>query len=156
MSHDVSAPVEGVAEGPNVLVQSVTTIGQKPVPKVVAGIQRNKTSIGSMNVSGQRAMPGLQRYFPSEDHHQKVRQLLRSELRRPIIRQRGVYNSLIYPTNNSVILDRSQSSIIMNFTQTTYVGHHRPCTYTSGTTQPLSVDLFLDGSLLRSSTIALR
>ena len=51
-THNVSAPLRGLTEGPDPWVEqadrnqfSVTTIGQKPVPEVVTAIQGNQPTL---------------------------------------------------------------------------------------------------------------
>ncbi|KNG52623.1 glycoside hydrolase family 32 protein [Stemphylium lycopersici] len=52
------------------------------------------------------------------------------------------------PENNTINVDRSQSSTIEQFANYTMLGYFYPYTFADGTTESLHMDIFVDGSLV--------
>ncbi len=52
------------------------------------------------------------------------------------------------PDNYTINVDRSHSSMIVEFANYTMLGYYYPYTFTNGTTESLSMDIFVDGSIV--------
>lgn len=52
------------------------------------------------------------------------------------------------PSNYTISVDRSRSSSIAQFANYTMLGYYHPYKFANGTTEPLHMDIFVDGSLV--------
>ncbi|EOD51427.1 putative sucrose-6-phosphate hydrolase protein [Neofusicoccum parvum UCRNP2] len=149
-----SAEIWEVEEGGK--TYCVTTLAQRPLPEVVAGIQGNSNaSVGDIVVKGEKKLDGLESYkfhlqatldeWPADGQVGfKVRASPNSE----------EYTTIYYtPSNYTLVLNRISSSLITNFTRSSFNGYFEPYLFRSATSpsaapEPITFNIFVDGSLL--------
>ncbi|KAH9904660.1 Arabinanase/levansucrase/invertase [Xylariomycetidae sp. FL2044] len=141
---------------------TVTTLAQRPLPDVVAGIQTGETVVGNIQVDGEQRIPGLK---SSTFHMQATLEAWPSEgqvgfkLRASPADEE--FTSVLYtPANNTLVLNRIKSSLITNFTQSSFNGYFEPFLFPSNANsssnssvsatvpEPMTFNIFVDGSLL--------
>ncbi|KAF2143522.1 glycoside hydrolase family 32 protein [Aplosporella prunicola CBS 121167] len=163
-THNVVAPAGGAPEESGEIWQkdangktyTVTTLAQRPLPDVVAGLQGNKSShLGDVTVDGETKLNGLQ----SDTYH------LQATLEKwPENGQVGVkvraspdqeeYTEIYYtPSNYTLTLNRDHSTLIPHFNRTAFNGYYEPYVLASSNgsaakPEPLTFNIFVDGSLL--------
>lgn len=146
--------------GNSVLTQSMDgsfiaqTLGVRPLTDVVTGLRNGTT---------QHSWPG--RTFNSSatllangSSHMELSATVTSAtgacgLRVGVSPDGQEYTNIYYePSNNTVVVDRSHSSLINEFNNASVIGYFYPYTmaleYGNATMEPLVWDVFLDGSLL--------
>ncbi|KAK7715912.1 hypothetical protein SLS57_006663 [Botryosphaeria dothidea] len=146
---DESAEIWEAEEGGK--TYTVTTLAQRPLPEVVAGIQGNETSVGDVAVKGEKKVDGLK----SDTFH------LQATLEKwPADGQVGFkvraspgdeeFTTIYYtPSNNTLVLNRINSSLITNFTRSSFNGYFEPFVLSSsGKAERITFNIFVDGSLL--------
>ncbi|OMP86679.1 Acid beta-fructofuranosidase [Diplodia seriata] len=148
---------------------TVTTLAQRPLPDVVAGIQGGGagTAVGDIAVGGsggeevrERRIDGLNSSayhlratlasWPSaddDDDGQQVGFKLRAS---PADEE---FTTVYWtPSNNTLVLNRARSSLITNFTQSSFNAYLEPFLFPASNgdvvPEPLTFDIFVDGSLL--------
>lgn len=160
-SHNVLPPKDGICDGPEIWEASsdnrtytVTTVAQHPLSEVVEAIHGEEQDLkpSALDLSGRTGFDSinsshfhLQTTFtpPSAVHNNSY---IGVQVRASPNREE--YAEIrYYSANSSIVLDRSRSSLITNFIKTTFVGHFEPYTYANGTTEDITMDFFVDGSL---------
>ncbi|KAK0645229.1 Fructan 6-exohydrolase [Lasiodiplodia hormozganensis] len=136
---------------------AVTTLAQRPLPEVVAGIQKGERAVGDVRVDGgETTIDGL----ASKAYH------LQATLDEwPKDGQVGFklraspdgqeFTTVYYtPANNTLVLNRIDSSLITNFTRSSFNGYFEPFLFPSNSSasgvapEPITFNIFVDGSLL--------
>lgn len=161
-SHNVLPPNEGIVDGPEIWTPTcdnktytVTTVAQHPLPEVVEAIQEIEQECIDKPFDLQGQLP-LHQVNSSHFHLQTTISALPPstnessfgmEVRSSPAKQE-LTSIRYYPANASLVLDRSHSSHLTTITKSTFVGHFAPYTYANHTTESMSFDVFVDGSLL--------
>ncbi|OJD31474.1 glycoside hydrolase family 32 protein [Diplodia corticola] len=147
---------------------TVTTLAQRPLPDVVAGIQQQHagTRVGDIQVTGEHRIPALN----SSTYHLRATLDLAASPSPldadPTAAQFGFklraapadeeFTSLLYtPANNTLVLNRARSSLITNFTHSSFNAYLEPFLFPAfdnetadPVPEPLTFDIFVDASLL--------
>ena len=138
---------------------TVTTVAQRPLPDVLAGIQgpetkciseptciKSRTPVAGLNSSHFHLQVNISSLpAPSNSSYAGVNLRTTPDMEE--------YTSIrYYPGNSSIVLDRTHSSLIANFSKTTIVGHFErfrfPQPNHATSTEEMVLDIFVDGSLL--------
>lgn len=162
--HNITAPSDGdvnrgrpqIWESTGTNSYTITTVGQRPLPEVVAAIRSKQSSNpiqssrevdSDFDLGVNSSRFHLQTTFSSlpdasdSDNYAGIR--LRSSPNAEEFTE-----VRYYPANSSVVLDRKNSTLLPLVTRDTIVGNYEPFTYTNGTTENLTFNIFVDGSLL--------
>ena len=146
--------------GPNTVSQEANgsftaqTLGQRPLPDVVAGL-RNGTTQHSFQG---RTFNSSTTLMANGSSHMELSASVMSAtgacgLRIAVSPDGSEYTTIYYePSNNTIIVDRTHSSLITEFNNATVTGYFYPYSYASANgssvQEALHWDIFLDGSLL--------
>lgn len=132
---------------------TVRTVAQRPVPEVLRALQTHERPLGDVVVPANGSVP-LAKDFSSSTFH------MRASVHLPFnssvfgVRFRASpdgreHTDLSYhPATHEFTLDRSKSTLLPNISTDAYTGHIAPYTLGGGRREPLTLDLFVDGSLV--------
>lgn len=126
------------------------TLGIRPLPDVVEGL-RSGASASSFPAKAYNASQILNQEGSSSMELQATISGASGAVGLVIAASSDMmeYTTISYqPSNNTLLVDRSHSSLIAEFNDYTVTGYFQPYTLSSGSTEPIAMDIFLDGSLL--------
>jgi beta-fructofuranosidase len=158
----VRPPKGGVVEGSAIWTKnedsdetySFTTVGQKPLPEVVAGIQgQQETLIGTpITVDGYQSLGVNSSRLHIQAVVSKIPDAVEGNFVGLQFRQSPngeEFTEITYqPATDIVYLDRRNSSLLPYAGKVDWRAHFEPLVYANGTTESLTFDLFIDGSLM--------
>ncbi|KXT08192.1 hypothetical protein AC579_8694 [Pseudocercospora musae] len=136
---------------------TVTTVAQRPLHDVVTGIQGEGQLLvpESLNLTSRH---DLQSINSSRDHLQTTITQLPSKTISasnpgPPHPEKNSLSSVTHPHKSSLVLDRTHSTLLTSFNPAigtkTFVGHFEPLQYPNST-EPMIMDIFVDGGLLET------
>lgn len=133
---------------------SAQTLGVRPLPDVVTGLRNGSTQHSWAG----NTYNGTATLMANASSHMEVSATVKSAtgpcgLTIAMSPDGNEYTTIYYdPSNNTVVVDRSHSSLIDGFNNASVVGYFYPYTmqaeYGNNTQEALTWDIFLDGSLL--------
>lgn len=157
----VAAPAGGISEGSAIWTENddgtydVVTLGQRPLPEVIAAIQGDKQTFYNMPITF-NSYQELSEVNSSRFHLQAtVSKLPAAEAGNYIgleIRASpgGEEFSQIkyYPFDNTVLFDRANSSLLPYTGRAEFKGYFEPFEFANGTTETITFDVYVDGGLV--------
>jgi len=124
------------------------TLGVRPLPDVVAGLERKRKPRRF-----RRAATDGTSYLPLCSSHFHLRATLSTSSRAGLTvlssPTSGEETRIIYdPSEHTISVDRTKSSLITQFVNTTAYGHYFAPLLAGGKREAIALDVFVDGSLI--------